>query len=378
MIWLIFFGRLEAEKWIPGIIEMVHLFGKDNDELPFDLFVFWSWVYESHMRSLSQRYKQVHFFWRQNMDTIRKYSSMCKYALMPSECLESFWLWALTSLNQWIPVIWYAKWWLEPFIYPELDISHCDGKNTWEKLYQMIKKLIKHPPKLDRIPRDIAQEYTIGHWKENISYIIGSKPQKILLVSDFINKVWWIETYVNDCKSILENMWHQVELFWANCPKWKRSKLFKILWIFVWLFNIIEAHRLKNKIEEFKPDIIRHNSILRYLWRMSINQWDENIKKILMFHDLGYVHPFPSKLYQSSQIPKRLSFRKFIRASKTVNPLIRTALFLKYLSLKLIKRSIRIHIDTFIVPSRFMKDSFAQMYNIPEKKLHIVPHFIQS
>lgn len=378
MIWLIFFGRLDAEKWIQWIIDMVNLFGKDKEELPFDLFVFGSWAYESHLRNLSQKYKQVHFFGRQNMDTIKRYSSLCQYALMPSECLESFWLWALTSLHQWIPVIGYAKWWLEPFIYPELDISKSEWKNTWEKLYNIVKKLIKSPVKFEKNPRQIAKEYTINHWKQNITYLIWSKPQKIILVSDFINKIWGIETYVNDCKSILENMWHQVELFGINCPTGKSGKFFKIIWIFIWLFNIIWAHRLKNKINDFKPDIIRYHSILRYIWRMWLNQWDENIKKILMFHDLWYVHPFPSKLTNENQIPKRLWLRKFLRASRSSNPLIRIALTLKYISLRLIKRSLRNNIDTIVIPSPFMKDMISNTYNIKAEKIYLLPHFIQS
>ncbi len=378
MIWLIFFGRLDAEKWIQWIIDMVNLFGKKNPELPFDLFVFGSWAYESHMRSLSQKYKQVHFFWRQNMDTIKRYASMCKYALMPSECLESFGLWALNALHLWIPVIWYAKWWLEPFIYPELDLNKIDWKDTWERLHNLIKKLINHPEKIVRNPRDIAQEYTIKHRKENISYLIWSSPKKILLISDFINKIWWIETYVNDCKFILENMWHKVELFGAKSPKWRIWRIFKLLWIFLWLFNIYQARKLKNKIESFKPDILRFNSILRYMWRMCINQWNWAQKKFLMFHDLWYVHPFPSRLENENQIPKKLWLITFIRAAWSRNPLVRIAISLKYLSLKLIKRSIHKHIDTFIIPSPFMRNMFAKNYNIPLEKIYLLPHFIQS
>lgn len=378
MIWLIYFGRLDEEKWIPWIIEMVNLFWKENNELPFDLFIFWSWTYESNLRSLSQKYKQIHFFWRQNMDVIKKYASMCKYSLMPSECLESFGLWALTSLNRWIPVIWYCKWWLEPFIYPELDLLPCEWKNTWEKLYHKINNLIKNPPKLEKNPRSIAQDYTINHWKENISYLIWSTPQKILIVSDFINKIWWIETYINDCKSILENMWHTVELFWAKAPKGKFGKLFKMFWIFLALFNIIEANRLEKKINRFNPDILRYNSILRNIWRMWINQWDDKIKKILMFHDLWHVYPFPSKLENTNQIPKKLKLIKFLRASKSKNPFVLSALILKYLSLKLIKKNINKNIDIFMVPSPFMKEIFTETYGIPKEKLYLLPHFIQS
>jgi glycosyltransferase involved in cell wall biosynthesis len=79
---------------------MIEIFEKKNQKLPFKLFVFGSGSREKKIQELSQTHKNIHFFGRQNLKTIKRYVENCQYCLMPSECLESFGLSALNALQR--------------------------------------------------------------------------------------------------------------------------------------------------------------------------------------------------------------------------------------------------------------------------------------
>lgn len=123
MLGLLYFGRLEEEKGFNDIIEMILLYEKNKQELPFELFVFGSGTYEAHIQQLAHRHRTIHYFGRQPLETIKRYVSNCEYVLMPSRCLESFGLTALTALKWGMQPIGYAKGGTQPFINPSLDID---------------------------------------------------------------------------------------------------------------------------------------------------------------------------------------------------------------------------------------------------------------
>ena len=62
---------------------------------------------------------------------------------MPSEFLETFWLSALNALSRWVPVIWYKKWWLEPFIFQECNLFLAKWNTTAERIVSIVEKLAK-------------------------------------------------------------------------------------------------------------------------------------------------------------------------------------------------------------------------------------------
>jgi hypothetical protein len=41
---------------------MILKFGRENNELPFQLFVFGAGTYEAQIQQLAHRYKTIHFF----------------------------------------------------------------------------------------------------------------------------------------------------------------------------------------------------------------------------------------------------------------------------------------------------------------------------
>lgn len=377
MLGLLYFGRLETEKWFDALIDMIDLFTKNWTELPVELFIFGSGSYENKIEELASVHKNIHFFWRQSLATIKRYVVNCSYCLMPSECLESFGLSAVTALQRWLPVIWYAKWWLKDFISKELDLTHQPWSTAWEKLYRLINSLVHKS--LVTSNSSLVTGYSKDSRIVRFHALAWKGVQKVLIVSDFINKIWGIETYINDAKDLLEQHGYQVELCGWTVPSGPLGKLAKYLGIITGLANTYEAIKLYRKIKTTKPDLIRYNSVMRYLGRapLRISKYS-SARKWMMFHDLGYFYPFPSQLTSEHQIKTPFTLKYFLASYPTKNPLKKLAIIGKYISLYLIKNQLQKRMDTFFVPSPFMEDIVHKSYTIDKEKIKIFPHFIQE
>ena len=381
MLGLLYFGRLEKEKWFDAIIDMIEIFRKNWQELPFNLFVFGSGSGEKKIQELANKDKNIHFFGRQNLATIKRYVENCTYCLMPSECLESFGLSALTAMKRWLPVIWYAKWWLKEFIDTRLDLTHQQWTTTGQKLHKLIKTLTdqKELSTFQHFNISTFQQYSKESRIVRFHALAGKEVKKILIVSDFINKIWGIETYINDAKELLEQHGYEVELCGWKIPSGPIGTLAKYLGIITALGNFWEAIKLQGKIKKTNPDLIRYNSVMRYLGRAPVRiSKHSSAKKWMMIHDLGYFYPFPSQLTDEDQIKTPLTLQHFLASYQTKNPLKKLAIIGKYISLCLIKKHLQKRIDTFLVPSPFMKDIFHKSYHIDKEKIEIFSHFIQE
>ena len=374
MVWLLYFGRLEKEKWIDGIIDMIEMFEKNKQELPFELFIFGSGSREKRIQELASKHTNIYFFGRQSLETIKRYVENCNYCLIPSECLETFGLSALTAIKLWLPPIGYAKWGLKEFISQELDLTHQHGQTTWEKLHNLIVNL--QPSTWNLKP-------VTSYWKDSrvvrFHALAGKNVKKILIVSDFINRIWWIETYINDVKELLEHHGYEVELCGWTVPSWLLGKCMKYLGIITGVGNFWEAIKLQRKIKKYKPDLIRYHSVMRYLGRAPVRaSKNSSVKKWMMFHDLWYFYPFPSQLNHEHQIKKPFTLNNFLSSYVTKNPLKKLAIIGKYISLQLIKKQLEKRMDTFLVPSDFMKDIVHKSYTLDNEKIKVFPHFIQE
>jgi len=128
-----------------------------------------------------------------------------------------------------------------------------------------------------------------------------------------------------------------------------------------------------------KPDLIRYNSIMRYLGRAPIRaSRNSTAKKRMMFHDLGYFYPFPSELTSEHQIKTPLTWPKFVSSYKTHNIIKKLATIGKFTTIRLIKQQIKKRMDTTLVPSNFMVDIVHKSYKIEKEKIKVFPHFIQE
>ena len=229
MLWLLFYWRLEKEKWFDQLVLALKELNKRK--VDYEIFIFWKWSLESQLFEVHD--KNVHYFGWKTLDEIKKYLPNIDYCLMPSEFLETFWLSALNALSRWVPVIWYKKWWLEPFIFQECNLFLAKWNTTAERIVSMVEKLakktnperIKDKEELEWKIKKLLPEYTedarYGRFLkltkkplspsdsspnrgQKFSPLSGGGGEarggceKILIVSDFINKAWWIETYIHD------------------------------------------------------------------------------------------------------------------------------------------------------------------------------------
>jgi hypothetical protein len=155
--------------------------------------------------------------------------------------------------------------------------------------------------------------------------------------------------------------------------------LVKYLGFITGLGNFWEAIKIQRIIKKTQPDVIRYNSVMRYLGRMPIRaSRNSSAKKWMMFHDLGYFAPFPSKLEQEKNIKTPLTSKNFLNSQTSKNPFIKLAIIGKYIALLLIKKQLKKSVDTFLVPSKFMESIVHKSYIIDKEKIKVFSHFIQE
>jgi hypothetical protein len=330
MLWLLFYWRLEKEKWFDQLVLAVKELNKRK--VDFEIFIFWKWSLESQLLEIHD--KNVHFFGRKPLDEIKKYLPNMDYCLMPSEFLETFGLSALNALSRWVPVIWYKKWWLDPFIFQECNLFLAKWNTTAEKIVSIVEKLakktnpekIKDKEELEWKIKKLLPEYTEDARYQRflkIANVKDNEKKRILIISDFINKAWWIETYIHDVKNLLESKWHEVILRWSTLPSWSKWQLKKRFWLLLSPFNFWSTGSLEEALQNEKPDIIWFNSLLRWLgpnvvktaWKRRKKEKTDS-KFWMMYHDFGYFYPFPSELYFIEDCKTPLTKKNFVSAYK--------------------------------------------------------------
>jgi len=392
MLWLLFYWRLEKEKWFDQLVLAIKELNKKK--VDFEIFIFWKWSLESQLFEVHD--KNVHFFGWKPLDEIKKYLANMDYCLMPSEFLETFGLSALNALSRWVPVIWYKKWWLEPFIFQECNLFLAKWNNTAERIVSIVEKLakktnperIKDKEELEAKIKKLLPEYSEDAWYERFLKLANSKDEdkrKILIVSDFINKAWWIETYIHDVKNLLESRWHEVILRWSALPAWSKWQRKKRFWLLLSPFNFWSVNSFNEVLEDEKPDIIWFNSLLRWLGPNVVKiawKWRKHNKAEckfwMMYHDFGYFYPFPSELYYIEDCKTPLTKRNFTSAYKWKSLITKLAVLCKYYWLQPLKKVLKKEIDLHLSPSDCVTNIVRDSYWISEKKCKSFPHFIQK
>ncbi len=411
-LWFLYFARLDKEKWFDVILEVIQYFAeesknnnlKNNEKgqvvLPFQIFVFGNWTYEKEILELSQKCQDIYYFGFQPLWKIRQYLPNCHYLLMPSTFLETFGLSAVNALSWGIPVVGYKKWGLTPFVFDEFNLYSCKEGSTKKDLIMMIKILLQKKEYLIEHQDDedaaktafyekaiaLAEEYTQVWWEERLEKLMKEekiKAKKFLLVTDFKTRLGGIETYVHDTNRILTDMEFKTHILWAWIPKnslWKLLRYWGVA--FGALFNLFFAFRLLLKIVFFKPDLIWFHSTLRRIgWLSFLVAKISKAKKWFMFHDMGYFHAFPSKVYNEKDIKTPLTRKHFSSCVKQKwfkKIFVKTWVFLKFLNVKLIQSISKKTVDLYLVPSEYMENIVHKSYRIPVKKVKTLGHFIQD
>lgn len=389
-ITFIYVGRLSQEKWFDLILQIAQKSQNHySDRVRF--FIFGDGNLKKNLLQTMQTCPNIHYFGRKSLgDIINIYIPNCHYALMPSRFLETFWLSAGEMMMSWLPVIGPAKWWLEQFISKPFDTLWYSG-NEYTQLRDCISHIIEHHTEklrhhyhesvhktaLSYSSTDRLQRFDTLTWRKDQPSIIN-QPKTIILVSDFLDHIGGIESYVHNTAMLLEQEWYRVILYgqkrWTN----KVSSRYKLRGIAQSIYNRRWARNLEKMIKESNPDLIRYHSVNRRLWWRGISasrKVDENCKKRLMIHDRGITTPYPSKITSYKQLP---THRVTIKYRLQFNNRIHYPLLIgKYITTTLLWWSIRTYIDTILIPSNYMRVPLQHQIT-PASKPTIVhlPHYL--
>ena len=383
-LWLLYFGRLDDEKWFWLILEMLSCFVQKHWTIPFSFYVFGKWKYVKELLDLWQKHSSIHFFGWQPLEVIKRYQENCHFCLVPSTFLETFGLTALNSLSMWIPVIGFAKWWLTQFVEPKYDISKVWWIDDVHKLFNLVESVVRdfnswkiNLEKEKKKSIAIAKKYTVEKWVEKAEELFG-KPKRILLVSDFKSKLWWIETYIHDVADILEDKGYEVKIYGTEIPNWFLWNMLRKFWLVLSLWNFVDAIRLKRVARKFMPKVIWYHSTLRRLGWYPVKQLSSHkSKKFVTYHDLWYFHPYPSEVTDEKMVKTPLNLKNFVSSANTKNPIKIIAIFFKYICVKLLSKQLEKSVDTHLVPSEFMESIVCDSFNLNSKKVKTFSHFVQ-
>lgn len=152
-------------------------------------------------------------------------------------------------------------------------IEKSEGKSEIEQLKNTLEKLIEEKKKenadfyheLAEKCKAIAGKYSKARRFEQFqSMVFDFKCRKIVLVSDFINKIGGIETYLHDVKTLLQAQGYEVQLWGSQCPSGFWGKLKKYGGLGLAMFNLWEAIRFHFFLKKEKPDLIWFHSMIRW------------------------------------------------------------------------------------------------------------------
>jgi len=194
---------------------------------------------------------------------------------------------------------------------------------------------------------------------------------KILIVSDYLDKIWGIESYIYDLKKILERDWFIVDFFW--CQSITKTK--KILWLIKSFNNTSESKKIRQKLEEFQPDLIWFHSVSRYLGPAVVAEWVKfSTKTIMTYHDLWYFAPFADKVFDKSDIPEKFNLIEFLKKNPK-NFLYYPYIIFKFLKLKRLRQQLQ-KVDFHTTPSKFMKKYVIDHWYWKKENTQVLPNFI--
>lgn len=374
--WLLYFGRLETEKGFDTILDMLKYFLETKKALPFKIFIFGDGSLKVPLLDISEQSEDIHYFGRRSLEEIWRYRENCNYLLMPSRCLETFWLSALTACSWGLSVIGYTKGGQGQFIHPQYNLNTIKASTDSKKLIWMIQKILTEKPFPKTINTGMIKKYEkkirIKHSKE-----IFWTHKKILIINDFIEKRWGIETYIHEAQELLQKEGHEVLLMGKK--KIPKNIFLKYYYLIATICNIQSYWNIKKMIKVFKPDIIRYHNLFRYHGWMGMQAGKHaKAKKIMMYHDLGYFFPYPSKLENMQQFHYPSSAQHFFSSTPSKNPIKKLAARCKGLRNYPVRKQIRQQCDTHLVPSSFMEEIVHKSFNIPKKNIKTFPHFLQE
>lgn len=350
---IFFIGRLEEEKWVKILLEIIQ--NSISSQKPIEYHIFWDGSYFSYFSYFDKNFVKI--YWKlDRKELFAKIQNEADFVLMPSEFLETFGLSALESLQLWVPVIGFRKWWLIDFIPQELSLN---SSNPVKSFFDILEK--NFFPKID------ISRFDYSVWVHDLTNLTQNY-QKILLVHDYKAKIGWAEIYVNNLKNELEKIWKKVEIF---AYEWEiNSKIRKKLFLKS-IFSLENYQKLSQKIEDFAPDLIWSHTILRFIGFSGMKAIkNSEIPHFITHHDIGLFASEPSKIHNFEDIPKSPRFGSWLNKAKNIFGIVK--ILIKWIIVTRIWAQIpqnTIH----IFPSKWMIEMWKN-YNL--EKIEIFEHTV--
>lgn len=381
----LFYSRLEEEKGFRLLLEVMSKF-IEIAERNFRISIFATGSMESELKIFMSRHPEfpLTYYGRRPKREIFSFmkSEQVDIVLMPSLFLETFGLNSGEALWHGIPVLGFWKGGTKQFLLDEKrDIDNYIWDTKSEKLYSAMKELINtYSDDQSRYYRPKAQHcalrYSRQQWKASFEDLLRAQniqlPQKrILLISDYKERLGGIENYLYDVEELFTQDGYEAELFGGGLSTWRKRKLGLICTA----CNVWEARKLYRKIKKFKPELIYRNSVHRYLWwfPLLIGVYFSDAKHIVMYHDFGLFHPYPSCVYDEQQLLFEKWFRGFFDASGK-SYIWMPVVWCKYISLLLIRKVLQKYMSVHLVPSDYMISLIKHFYmpSTQIKTLHVI------
>lgn len=376
-------GRLEREKGIHHLLWLCKHVALHSKYQWFELHIFWSWSMEQHVIEASETYQFLTYHGHQPKEEVFKIRKTCDYTFVLSSFLETFGLVALDSLAMWVPVIWYKKWWLQPFMVDRrLQVDSYQWENVHQQLLWLLDYLMTHvepatrqtwSTKASNIYENYHPNLRVERFRELSRLPVWSK---ILLVSDYAVDIGWIENLLFAMKSLLEKEWYEVEFVWYSKKVPSRKRYAQLL---VTACNIPFALRLGSTVKAFQPDLIWWHSVHRRIWWLPVSmQKRYSAKQWVMYHDFWLFHPFPRLVNSEHQLEQSSTFPWFIKEWVKVGWWVLPLLFCKRVALR-ITRAVLSSMDMHLVPSSYMETVVQRAYpHVDRSRIKTFSHFVKD
>lgn len=375
----LFVGRISPEKWIDRILCAV-------EELVAGGYTNFRVTFIGH-GPMVEAIRLHPLFWthlfylghlpNKEVLTILKNTT---YTVMPSSFLETFWLVALESLSMWVPVLAEKKWWLIPFV---IDSCLCldETHNLTQRMsYLLADVAVVKYVDLQQKALSIASLYTPTCWLDRF-WQLSKNCKKMLLVSDYMVALGWIENYIFEVRSLLEIQGIRVDLFWKTKKPTPVSRKIDLLLSGA---NIMAAYRLRIKLSSSTYDVVWLHSIQRWLWWQVVRLVGKKQKEVwCMYHEVGLIHPFPSCVTSTQQLFRAQWFRGYMQEWKNVCGALRRYMWCwvlvcaKYMYTKRLLYLLGKVVTVHLVPSAYLIPYFAKA--LPRNaRIEEFPHFVSS
>lgn len=345
-----FIGRLEKEKGIEILIACIKKSIVEDRNIVWHICGIGS--YQSELEKLNTErwmnhlYQQpIHIYGYLDREKINSVLDKSDLVMMPSLFLETFGLVALETLSEWVPVVWFSQGGLTNFIHPVLAL---DVYAPVDSFFRILDNWV--------FPLMDISEFSHENWISKLTELT-EWVDRILLVNDYLSMVWWAEQYIYSLARALRSIGKTVEVFGYA---WKANRLIRIWLMFLSPFAFWRATLLDKKIQEFSPDLIWMQSILRYIGPHGVRSISKSkSKKYITHHDLGLITPRPSGIYSEVDIPCSPNLGDWIPKKLSLFGIL--AILPKWSMIRYIWSYLQKNTITHIFPSKWMQ-SFFQKY----------------